>query len=444
MRKLSLFISLLCAFAINSYAQNDVKSNAVANQNLSNPTGIKRCASYEALQMQMANDSIFRQQRQVLDAYVDNWVKEHPDYDPKTTTVTIPVVVHIIYKTTAEDISDSRVTDQINATNADWAGLNAHSMGSFATSLKANTNVQFCLAKRDPSGNTSTGITRTSTTVGPFNISGSSASCSGYPERCASSGGCNAWDVTKYLNIWVCDMGSSLCGISEFPGSTSNNNYYGSTINYLYFGTTGSTAPYNLGGTLTHELGHCFNLYHIWGDDGGACTGTDYCNDTPNQADATYGPNTGVVTDACTTTSPGIMYMNFMDYSDDISYANFTPNQVSRIAAIVASTGPNYSLTTSNACSPLTGIEESQSISNINIYPNPTRDIINVNFELGKADDVVISVTNIVGEVVAKVEKQKVSIVNIPMDLSNQSSGIYFVHIQSSNHNYTSKVSLIK
>jgi len=372
MKKLFLSICLLCAFAVISNAQKVTKSlsktrttvvtmpsdwqNPGTTTNANSTVIVNRCATGLADTYRKAHDSIYKMQRDVMDTYVEQWVKDHPNYDEKTT-VTIPVVVHIIYNTAAQNISDTRVTQQIAATNADFAGTNAHSMEAFSTSLKANTNIQFCLAVRDPSGNSTTGITRTQTSVTQFNTQGSGTPCSsgGYPERCTSTGGCAAWDVTKYMNIWVCNMGNNLCGISEFPSSPLDN-YYGSSIEYTFFGTTGATAPYNLGGTLTHELGHCFNLYHIWGDDGGACSGSDNCNDTPNQANESINTNnwSGVHTDACTGTSPGIMYMNFMDYSDDIDYANFTPNQVSRMAAIVASTGPDYSLTTSNGCTPVT------------------------------------------------------------------------------------------
>jgi hypothetical protein len=444
MKKPLLFIFLLSVFAVFTNAQTVTTSSPATTDDVSNNTVINRCGSYDALQLNMLNDSIFRQQREVFETYVENWIKDHPDYDSKTT-VYIPVVVHILWKTSAQNIPDSRVTAQIAATNADFAGTNTHSMEAFSTSLKANTNIQFCLAHKDPYGHYTTGITRTQTTVSTFNTDGYPQNCSGYPERCFSSGGHDAWDVKKYLNIWVCNLGNSLCGISEFPTNPLNN-YYGSTINYIYFGTTGSTPPYNLGGTLTHELGHCFNLYHIWGDDGGSCTGTDYNNDTPNQASENMNTSnwSGVHTDACATSSPGMMYMNFMDYSDDIDYANFTPNQVSRMAAVIGTSGPGHLLTTSDGCSNGVGIDEFENVSNINIFPNPTKDIFNVTFDVENSDNVVITINNIVGDVVAKIEKQNVTSVNVPIDLSEQSAGIYYVHIQSSKQSITNKISLIK
>jgi hypothetical protein len=310
----------------------------------------RNCGTMDYLQKQIAADPSIKTAMDNLELWTDNWIKNNPNYDAKTA-ITIPVVVHIIYSTTAQNISDSRVVEQINASNTDFLGQNAHSMGSFSTTLKANANIQFCLAQRKPDGTATNGIESRQTTHANFGAANND-------ERHTSTGGMDAWDVTKYFNIWVCDLGSSLCGYSQFPYASSGggvNATYGSSINYQFFGITGAVSPYNLGGTLTHEVGHCLNLFHIWGDDNGACTGTDNCADTPNQANSTTGHHTGTLTDGCTSAAPGIMYQNFMDYSDDQDYANFTPNQVARIQALFVSGGPLYSLTTSNGCTAPSG-----------------------------------------------------------------------------------------
>ena len=261
----------------------------------------------------------------------------------------------------------------------------------------------------------------------------------------------------------------NICGYAQFPTSTLNSNY-GVVISYKYFGLSGSAnAPYNLGGTTSHEIGHCFNLYHIWGDDNGTCTqtspgnGSDGCNDTPNQGDATYGnhlpynsysnpvgnfnnqgQNSTTLTDNCSLNSPGIMYMNFMDYVDDIEYANFTPNQKSRIQALFVTGGALAALKTSNGCTPGVGVEETNAINDFNIYPNPSKGSINISCELVNTTNVTITVSNLLGEVISKIEKQKVSSLNIPIDLSLQSSGIYYVKIQTASETLTKKISLVK
>jgi len=260
-------------------------------------------------------------------------------------TVTIPVVVHIVYSTAAQNISDARVIEQLNVLNTDFAGLNANgSMYGFASTLKANCEVQFCLAQRTPTGAATTGIERKQTTVSSFGTNDA--------VKFAAQGGLNAWDPTKYLNIWVCNLGSSLLGYAQFPTSGINSTF-GVVIQYSAFGVTGAASPFNLGGTASHEVGHCFNLYHIWGDDGSACTGTDNCGDTPNQAAANTGcPAYPHVT--CSNTPTGDMFMNFMDYSNDVCYSNFTPGQKARMQALLISGGLLASLTTSNGCVPPT------------------------------------------------------------------------------------------
>lgn len=304
---------------------------------------LRKCGTMEHLEMQKAMDPTIGPKIELSEKQLQLWIENNQEYiNQQKSVVTIPVVVHIVYNTTAQNIADSRVTEQIDVLNRDYAGLNTHSMYSFASTLKTNTELQFCLAKRKPDGTATTGIERRQTTVTSF-------STNDYVKY-YSKGGLDAWDPTKYMNIWVCNLGSSLCGYAQFPTSGVNATF-GVVIMYQFFGVTGATAPYNLGGTTTHEIGHCFNLYHIWGDDGTACTGTDYCADVPNQA----GPNYGVpafphVT--CSNGTLGDMYMDFMDYTDDVAYANFTPNQKTRIQACFASGGLLYSLTQSNGCTP--------------------------------------------------------------------------------------------
>lgn len=336
MKKILTLAGMFFIISLAVNAQNTATVNSMQN-------GISksdRCGNDKPDQSkaQMLQDKIF-----------NDYVALHrSDLLKNKTAYTIPVVVHIIYKTAAENISDQRVLEQITRTNSDFAGLSTHSMGPFSDSLEANSNITFCLATIDPSGNPTTGITRTQTTKTSFNITGSSGSCSGFPERCASSGGCDAWNVTKYLNIWVCNTGTTMTGISEYP-SSPNNAFYGSTINYMFFGLTGATPPYNEGATLTHELGHCFNLYHLDGDN--TCTDLDYCLDTPTE----YGTQDtvgGCIVDQCNPACPGIMNMNFMAYSIDTTMVNFTPDQVARMQACVTLYLSSVAGNSATACSP--------------------------------------------------------------------------------------------
>ena len=123
-------------------------------------------------------------------------------------------------------------------------------------------------------------------------------------------------------------------------------------IDYAYFGTIGTaTPPFDKGRTATHEVGHWLNCYHIWGDDGTACTGTDQVADTPNQADENYGCPTFPAI-SCSNGPNGDMFMNYMDYTDDACMNVFTAGQKARMQALFASCGARVSLVTSNGCQP--------------------------------------------------------------------------------------------
>lgn len=273
--------------------------------------------------------------------------------------VTIPVVVHVVYNGAAENISDAQAASQVQVLNDDFAKLNSDAgnvtQPAFAA-VAAGAQIRFCLAQRDPNGNATTGVVHKSTTAASFGTNDAVKS--------AASGGDNPWDVTKYVNIWVCDLSGTLLGYGEFPTGTISNTW-GLVIDYAYAGSGGSaTPPFNLGRTGTHEFGHCFNLLHIWGDDNGACSGSDGCSDTPNQASEHYGsfPVGSTQTDACSGSSPGTMWMNYMDYTDDGSMYMFTQQQVARMEAVV-NTAPWNVLQTSTACTP--PIARDAGISNI-------------------------------------------------------------------------------
>jgi hypothetical protein len=286
---------------------------------------------------------------------IDQYLADQAVSKTAVVTVTIPVVVHVVYQNATENISNAQAISQVQVLNDDFAKLNADAIKvtqpTFST-VAAGAQIRFCLAQRDPLGNATTGVVHYSTTVSTFGTNDN--------VKNSATGGATAWDVTKYVNIWVCDLGSSLLGYGEFPtGSLSNT--WGLVLNYRYTGSGGSAqSPFNLGRTGTHEFGHCFNLFHIWGDDGGACSGSDQCADTPNQASEHYGPfaQGSIQTDACSPSSPGTMWMNYMDYTDDNSMYMFTAGQVARMEAVV-NTAPWNILASSNGCTPVTALDAS-------------------------------------------------------------------------------------
>jgi hypothetical protein len=130
-----------------------------------------------------------------------------------------------------------------------------------------------------------------------------------------------------------------LLGYAQFPGGPPGTD--GVVILNAAFGTTGTaTAPYNLGRSATHEVGHWLNLRHIWGDTED-CSGTDFVDDTPNAQHPNYGKPTFPHI-SCTNGPNGDMFMNYMDYVDDAAMFMFTAGQVVRMQATLA--GPRAPL----------------------------------------------------------------------------------------------------
>lgn len=300
----------------------------------------RSCSTMDVDARLRAEDPTYAANREAIETFTQNYVATGA-LDGERAVVTIPVVVHIVYNVAAENISDTRVYEQIDVLTKDFRRTNADvgETPAYFAGVAADAEIQFCLATVDPSGNPTTGITRTSTTKTSFSTA---------DEMKFATYGHVAWDRNKYLNLWVCDLGSGLLGYAQFPGGAAATD--GVVIDYAYFGVTGAGAPYNEGRTATHEVGHWLNLYHIWGDDGTGCGGSDSVADTPNQADETYGCPGGTIRISCSNGPNGDMYQNYMDYTDDGCMNLFTAGQKTRMQALFAPGGTRVSLTTSNGC----------------------------------------------------------------------------------------------
>ena len=300
------------------------------------------------------------QYNQMLDQYIQN-NQAALMTQAKTANITIPVVIHILYNTAAQNISDAQATSQFSVLNNDFQGTNSDRVNtpSTFTNVLGSAGITFCLAQRDPLGNATTGIIHKSTTTTSFTTDNKI--------KFSAQGGDDAWDVTKYVNIWVGNISGGILGYGEFPtGSLSNT--YGLVLNYICTGVTTAGAPYNKGRTGTHEFGHCFNLLHIWGDEP-ACAADDNLTDTPQQKDKNFGmptfpQGTGATGGCCNASSTSSMYMNYMDYTDDAGMYMFTQQQCSRMLAVV-STAPWNVLASSNGCTSVTSYSLDAGIASI-------------------------------------------------------------------------------
>ena len=256
---------------------------------------------------------------------------------PRTTVARISVVVHVLHRVDAENISDAQVQSQIDVLNADFRARNPD-IDTVPEAFSARVGdplVEFALATEDPEGRASTGITRTATRRRTFE-----GDIAELDEAIKVASGAVAWPSNRYLNFWVCSLGAGLLGYAQFPGGPAERD--GVVILNTAFGATGTVgAPFDRGRTATHEVGHWLNLLHIWGDDDLGCRGSDSVADTPNQA----GSNGGCPTFprvSCRNGPHGDMFMNYMDYTDDACMVLFTRGQVSRMHA--ALDGPRASL----------------------------------------------------------------------------------------------------
>jgi hypothetical protein len=291
----------------------------------------RTCAVMDVHRRLLSADPDYRIQRAQIEDLALAYATRRANGAEKVRT--IPVVVHVVHRTTAENIPIAQIKTQIKVLNADFRKKNADisKVPAPFKPLVGDAQVQFKLATKDIYGDATSGITRTKTSIPSF--SGDDA------VKSSLTGGADAWPARHYLNIWVCNL-SDLLGYAQFPGGPSATD--GVVINYQAFGTSGTaTAPFNKGRTATHEVGHWLNLFHIWGDDGTGCAGSDLCADTPNQADENYGkPAFPQV--SCSNGPNGDMFMNYMDYTDDDAMFMFTKGQGLRMAAALA--GPRRKL----------------------------------------------------------------------------------------------------
>ncbi len=312
-----------------------------------------RCGTVEYTQKLKSQNRILENE-----TTFENWLQKNKSKTKKTgafrtqATYQVPVVVHVIHNGEAigvgKNISEAQILSQIAVLNKDYQRLNSDASNTPAEFLPVAGifDIEFVLAKRDPEGLPTTGIVRKQGTKTSYTINDN------YELKSTSY-----WPAEDYLNLWVCNITDYL-GYAQFPVSnlaglenSSNNRLTdGVVIAYQAFGSDDDGAfnlepDYNKGRTATHEIGHFFGLRHTWGDDSGACSGTDYVNDTPNQANST----TGCPAHPSLSCTNNKMFQNYLDYTDDVCMNIFTEGQVSRMQTVIENSPRRLSLLTSPA-----------------------------------------------------------------------------------------------
>ena len=275
-----------------------------------------KCISESHLENSAANKEY---QQKIAKILAD---RDNNRYNDNLGLITIPVVVHILHNTTAQNISDAQIQSQIDVLNTAF-DLEAPWITNFYPQA-TDVEIQFALANIDPNGNSTTGITRTSTPVGIFSIDLQQDLDwqQNTHMKLDSQGGKNAWPTDEYLNIWVINCQYYIKGFGTFPGSIASN-LDGVVINYKYFGNieTGTTyINYAEGKSCVHEVGHWLDLRHIFAN--GDCAINDGLADTPAQENYYYSCAAPIT--ECGNT---LMLENYMQYTYDQCQMVYTEDQ---------------------------------------------------------------------------------------------------------------------
>lgn len=277
-------------------------------------------------------------------------VKESLASEGSRAVYEIQVVFHIVHNAPAQNLADEVILDQMIILNEDYRRQNANAIETreFFLPVAADTQIQFVLATTDPDGNATTGIHRVETDRASFNLNPFSQDITLDEVKRAETGGADPWDTKKYLNIWVCNigsfLGSQIFGFAYPPNDAPNwegmfaaidDDVQGVVVHYT---AVGSNNPAGLednfegnegGRTLTHEIGHFLGLRHTWGDAFfNGCTADDGIDDTPNIASSNnFACNLSLNT--CNDGADDLPDMgeNYMDYNQDDCYNMFTLGQ---------------------------------------------------------------------------------------------------------------------
>lgn len=288
---------------------------------------VVECAADEMQALYEAKNPLAKHSREKMEAEALRFFQNRRSSDPSTpgqhskvlsANFVIPVVVHIIHQNGPENISDVRVIEAIRDLNDGFART-----GRYAQSNGAASNIQFCLARRDPDGKQTTGINRVESPLTNTTLEGDEALKSVIH-----------WNSFDYLNIWVVNTinGGNILGYANFPQYFHGTDNDGIVVDDQAMGRGSAT--------LLHEAGHYFALYHTFT---GGCQNDDclkngdlVCDTPPDNTTTFSGCNTAV--NSCSTdalsgfaTDQNDINWNYMDYGNGGCRTGFTQGQVDRM-----------------------------------------------------------------------------------------------------------------
>lgn len=314
--------------------------------NHSNSQVINKCGSDEIHNQLMQTDPVYAQKMLSYENYVQS--AQNSAQRTMGTVYKIPVVVHVMHKGeavgTGINVSDAAIQSAIQDLNEMYRRV----PGTQGDGNGVDVEIEYALAVRDPSGNCTNGITRTSMT-------GNSAYMSNGVNRQATGGISDAalksvivWDQTKYYNIWLISEIDNNNGGSGIQGYAYFASSHGSSVDGAVILSSNFTSGTST--TAAHEIGHSLNLYHTFeGDNSGAsCPATngcgsgvgDCCGDIPQHIRSASDCVTG--TNSCTGTSRDLFIHNYMDYSSDACQNMLTANQKTRMVTALTTTRASF------------------------------------------------------------------------------------------------------
>lgn len=427
MKKLGLFTAAFTAVLCTqtAVAQLDAYQSKLEEQLLEKYKNQRCQCVYRGKLAALRNPELVEKRRLYEEAR-DRWIQANAakiEQSRGGLAVNVPVVVHVVYKNSIDNISDAQIQSQIDVLNEDFRKLNADfstNVPASFQSLGADVEFEFCMASVDPQGNSTNGITRTQTTI--TNIGNSAEVYS------TALGGHDAWDTELYMNIWVAQIGGGTLGYTYLPGEAAAGED-GLVISPDNFGTTGTVAsPLDGGRTTTHECGHWFDLLHIWDEAG--CGNDDGVNDTPTQDEEYY----GCPTHPQVSCGSNDMFMNYMDYTDDGCMGLFTTGQKTRMHAALNTY--RSALITSNGCGTPASVSNVVNNLHLTVAPNPASDQLRVVINTDGVYNADLRLVDLMGRTVLQQNIEKYNFI----DVSNLESGVYVLEVKEGQKSYTQKV----
>lgn len=317
MKKLIGLVSCaVLVFSCTKTATNEEMLKAEEPTATDNAITHRACASQDVLAAQLASDPTLAARMASIEEATESFIANGGANNYTSGGIVyLPVVVNVLYRTTAENISQAQIQSQIDVLNKDYSGTNSDisKVPSNFTAVKAgNIPIRFVLDQ----------VIRKATTRTSWTTNNDM--------KKSTYGGINPTSSSTKLNMWVCNMSGGILGYAQFPGGSLTTD--GVVMDNNAFGVTTTGAPFNKGRTATHEVGHWLNLRHIWGD---ATCGSDYVTDTPAHTGANGGCPASGTRSSCSGT-PIMMTMNYMDYTDDACMYMFSAGQKTRMNAVFA------------------------------------------------------------------------------------------------------------